>query len=292
MTWAAQESATCDSTPGNEGGVYRSNDDVDIKPSGEGGYAVGWIMAGEWLNYTLNVESDGLYTITARVGSALPDRTFHIEIDSRDVTGPIVVPQMPDWDQYQTVTVPGLSLRAGVHILRMVMGPLDYMDFQWFALAKGGGPPTGTPWQVPGRIEAEDYDLGGENVGYFDTTPGNEGGAYRTDDVDIKTSVEGGYATGWIMAGEWLAYTVNVQTEGIYTISARVGSALPGRTFHVEIDGLDVTGPISVPLMSDWDQYETVSVPGIALHGGTQVLRVVMGPDDWMDFQWFEVQPS
>jgi len=35
------------------------------------------------------------------------------------------------------------------------------------------------------HIEAENYDSGGQNVSYYDTTPGNQGGLYRTDDVDI-----------------------------------------------------------------------------------------------------------
>ena len=50
------------------------------------------------------------------------------------------------------------------------------------------GPQPYKPLSVPGRIEAEDYDLGGEGVAYHDTTPGNAGGAYRADDVDIETA--------------------------------------------------------------------------------------------------------
>ena len=50
----------------------------------------------------------------------------------------------------------------------------------------------------------------------------------------------------WFSAGEWLAYTVDVKHAGLYTFSARVGSALPGRTFHVEAAGT-VSAPISVP---------------------------------------------
>jgi len=150
--------------------------------------------------------------------------------------------------------------------------------------AFGGSVPT-----IPGRVEAEDYDLGGQGVGDSDTTPGNEGGfVYRTDDVDIKTSSEGGYTIGWLAAGEWLNYTVNVQTAGTYGLSVRVGSALPDRTFHIEVDGLDVTGAIAVPYVTAWDQYQTLSLPGIALSAGQHTIRVVMGPLDFMDLQWLE----
>ncbi len=46
-------------------------------------------------------------------------------------------------------------------------------------------PYGGVPWPIPGTIEAENYDLGGEGVAYHDATAGNSGGLYRTDDVDI-----------------------------------------------------------------------------------------------------------
>src|SRR5437016_223918 len=60
-------------------------------------------------------------------------------------------------------------------------------------------------------IQAENYDVGGEGVAYHDTTTGNTGGQFRSDDVDIETSGDagGGYNVGWIVDGEWLEYTVN-----------------------------------------------------------------------------------
>ncbi|NES94431.1 MAG: GDSL family lipase, partial [Desertifilum sp. SIO1I2] len=59
---------------------------------------------------------------------------------------------------------------------------------------------------LPIRIEAEDY------INYYDTTPNNQGGQYRTDGVDIQVTsdVRGGYNVAWTAPGEWLAYEVNV----------------------------------------------------------------------------------
>jgi hypothetical protein len=254
---------------------------------------VGWFAADEWLAYSINVQSEGVYTIQARVGSALPGRTFRIEIDGCDVTGPVAVPQLADWDQYDTVRIANVHLHAGPQVLHIVMGPESFMDLQWIAFVRdtsgaAPGPFGGSPRLVPGRIEAEDYDLGGQGVGYADTTPGNEQGfdVYRTDDVDIKASREGGYSIGWLAAGEWLAYTIEVPRDGIYRMKVRVGSALPGRTFHIEANGRDVTGQVSVPQTADWDLYETVRIDTVRLAAGRQVLRIVMGPDDFMDLQW------
>jgi hypothetical protein len=88
--------------------------------------------------------------------------------------------------------------------------------------------PGPEPHPIPGRIEAEDYDLGGEIVAYHDTTLGNEGGEYRSDDVDIEITTDrgGGYDVGWIEEGEWLAYTVDVRSTGLYDIQVRVASAM------------------------------------------------------------------
>lgn len=45
---------------------------------------------------------------------------------------------------------------------------------------------------VPGTLEAEDYTTGGEGVGYHDKTPTNQGGAYRSDGVDLEPLYGGG----------------------------------------------------------------------------------------------------
>ena len=55
----------------------------------------------------------------------------------------------------------------------------------------GTDPTPYKPLAIPGTIQAEDYDLGGEGVAYHDTTAGNSGGAYRQDGVDIETSAAG-----------------------------------------------------------------------------------------------------
>ncbi len=74
-------------------------------------------------------------------------------------------------------------------------------------------PPSGAP--IPGIIQAEDYNEGGQNVGYYDTTAGNSTGKYRNDDVDIQkcsdpddTAGESCFYVGTVLAGEWLAFDV------------------------------------------------------------------------------------
>jgi hypothetical protein len=148
--------------------------------------------------------------------------------------------------------------------------------------APGQSPYAGTPAVIPGRIEAENYDTGGQGIAYSDQDVVNSGGQYRTAErVDIEPCSEGGYNVGWIGAGEWLEYTVNVTSAGTYTLQARVATPNAGKIFHVELDGVTISGPIAVPNTGNWQTYQTVSVTTPSLTIGIKVLRIFM---DGFDF--------
>ncbi len=130
---------------------------------------------------------------------------------------------------------------------------------------------------LPGVVEAENFNEGGEGVGYHDLTTGNSGGMYRQTDVDIVTTADGGdgFAVTSIAAGEWLAYRVFVQNAATYTVQARVASSGVGGTFHIEVDGVDVTGSLSVPDTGGAQTWQTIGVQGVALPSGSHMMRVV-----------------
>ncbi len=140
---------------------------------------------------------------------------------------------------------------------------------------------AGNPWSVPGngtlRIEAENYDVGGEGVAYHDSDAGNNGGVYRTDDVDIHgiSDAGGGYTVGWFGSGEWLEYSVNVPTAGLYDLRLRVARGVTGNsTLRLLADGANVSGDLVIPSTGAWDAWANVDQPGITLSAGLHVLRI------------------
>ena len=137
----------------------------------------------------------------------------------------------------------------------------------------GQAPFGGSPAPLPGVVQAEDFDLGGEGVAYHDTSPGNNGNAYRSEDVDIEPSSEQGFNVGWIDAGEWLEYTVDVAAPGIYTLETRVASEADGGSFRIEKAGTDLTGTIAAPPTGGWQNWTTVS-RDLELDAGVQRLRL------------------
>lgn len=135
----------------------------------------------------------------------------------------------------------------------------------------------GTPVALPGIIQAEQFDEGGKNISYVDTTAGNAGGSFRTTDVDIQPTgdVGGGFNVGWIKPGEWLAYSVNVRSTATYTVTARVASNGAGGTFHLEIDGINVTGPMTSPNTGGHQVWTSIAKSGISIAAGAHTVRLV-----------------
>jgi hypothetical protein len=56
----------------------------------------------------------------------------------------------------------------------------------------------------------------------------------------------------------------------------RVASPASGGTFHIEVNGVDKTGPLTVPNTGGWQTWSTVRKAGVSLSAGSQVWRVVM----------------
>ena len=141
-------------------------------------------------------------------------------------------------------------------------------------------PYTGTPIAIPGVVEAGFYDKFeggiGQNISYVDTSIGNNGD-FRTDENIDAISVNGEGATvGWNSAGEWMEYTIDVQTAGNYDLSYRYasGNSAGGGPFYFEVDGKKVSQDIYVPYSSDWDVWQSDNVSNIALRKGENILRL------------------
>ena len=144
---------------------------------------------------------------------------------------------------------------------------------------QGQSPYLGAPVPLPGQVFAANFDLGGEGSAYRDLDSTNNGGAYRpTEGVDLFTGVAHAftYGVGWVQAGEWLEYSVNVTAAGAYTLEAEVASNGAGGTIHVEFNGVDKTGPLTVPNTGGWNTFVIVTRTGVNLTAGLQIMRIAM----------------
>ncbi|MES2734603.1 MAG: PA14 domain-containing protein [Bacteroidota bacterium] len=99
----------------NAGGVYRTNEGVDLEVCAEGGLDIQQ-AAGEWVEYTIQVSTSGAYRLDSRVASALGGK-IHVEIDGTNVTGAWAVPQTGGWQKWIDLSQT-INLTGGQHVLR------------------------------------------------------------------------------------------------------------------------------------------------------------------------------
>ncbi|MFN3405321.1 MAG: glycoside hydrolase family 9 protein [Cytophagaceae bacterium] len=135
-------------------------------------------------------------------------------------------------------------------------------------------PYGGSAHLIPGTIQFETYDTGGQNLSFYDTTPANEGGALRNDAVDIEAATGGGYNVGWTIAGEWLEYTVNVTQPGLYNLRVRHAGLNTAGAIRLSIGGNFVSPQLNLPATGGWQTWANTNFTNISLSQGEHILRV------------------
>ena len=159
-------------------------------------------------------------------------------------------------------------------------------------------PFKGEAFAVPGKIQAEDFDIPGKgknedgtsNQSYGDDSENHGDSDYRKDTgVDLYKKSGDRIVVGYNQTGDWLEYTINVAEAGDYTFFAAVASANNTSSFQMSLDGKELTDKISVPQASsgeeNYDDYNKVSA-NVTLPAGKHILRMdVTG--DWFDIDYF-----
>ncbi len=125
---------------------------------------------------------------------------------------------------------------------------------------------------IPGIIEAEHFDYGGEGLAYHDLTETNIPGDFRpNDNVDIYGRGNDGYHIGNALAGEWCEYWIDVKAEGWYDVTAYIAAMYGGGTFQIKVD--TVQSEIMTALQGwSWLNTKPVSTK-MYLFPGKQIMR-------------------
>lgn len=178
-------------------------------------------------------------------------------------------------------------------------------------LAGASRPWQGKPQHIPGRIQCEFYDEGGEGVAYHDADSVNHGSGMLNpangtflnefrmkEGVDISYTKPGdidnnGYNfvkpdmgqlyVGWTVPGEWINYTVTVEKTATYHVGLLYTANTDG-AISLSVDGNDIAGKIKIPTTHrkedtvawrQWHHWNKVDpITTIKLAKGTHVLTL------------------
>ena len=186
------------------------------------------------------------------------------------------------------------NVNGGVHTVKAVGYDSNGTEYSSkeveISIYEAQKPYNGTPAKIPGKIEAEEFDYGGEGNAYHDNDEQNRNGGDRNEGVDMSNT-----AIGYSQTGEWIEYTVEVEEDGIYSVDSYVASGASGSQFTLYMDdtfiipGDDGTpgGFIDVPNTGDWSTYTTVTTKLNRLTKGTHILKVEI-TGDWVDLDYLD----
>ncbi len=224
---------------------FIASGDVALEDTADegGGQNVGWIDAGDFLEYTIVAASDGEYSLDYRIASSGGSDGFEVSIAGTLVDGQDV-PDTGGWQNWETISSDKFTLAAGDHTMRIdfVGGAIN---FNWFKLFE-------PVFEI--LVEAENY-LDAGDVALEDTA--DEGG---------------GQNVGWIDPGDFLEYTVNIPADGTYKITYRIASSGGSDGFETSVGGVVVDSQ-SVADTGGWQNWET-QTSTVDLLAGEQTLRL------------------
>ncbi len=136
-------------------------------------------------------------------------------------------------------------------------------------------PYNSSPINIPGTLEVEEYDEGGEGLAYHDTDAANVASNFRPEEgVDIGTFGSWRILES-VKNGEWIEYTVAVAESGTYAVEAQIATEQPNGTFNIIFDKNNAAGTFRVPLTGGWTAFQNLSADRtVELEAGVQQMRL------------------
>lgn len=233
--------------------------------------------------------SDGdILPISVKVGGKVEVKNVVVSVDGDVIATLTSEPWSVDWTATQ-----------GKHDVKAVATLSDGSEMEVGSKISVNAPQTpykGVAVVLPEKVEAENYDEGGEGFAYSDTDDKNEGKEYRNDGVDIVDNQKGGYAIGYTKSGEWLEYTVEVLKDAEFGIVASASNGNGNFEFDVLSDGKKLA-TLSGSKTADWDTYTMIeSKSKVSLTKGKHIIKVLFNTDytnlDYLEFTGEKVDPT
>ncbi|CAM9259092.1 unnamed protein product, partial [Hapterophycus canaliculatus] len=272
------------STYDEGGSNYREGEGVDLERSIGGRVNVAWTEPGEWISYTVQHPGSKtvVQDVSVRYSTLGTSNGIALALDLDDPSECSVLgeadeqvimlnPNLPetrnysDWAWTQNFSV---ALTPGPHVatLCFIGNAVVNVDLLKFVNSDCGDgvcqwvngmetcdtcpqdcrqcPAAYSSLVVPGDVQAEDFDLGGEGVGFHE----NECVSTQTKNCTMVRGILSDYRNeslqeglvelreaaetiswGWTSVGEWLTYTVTVTVTADYNVTFRYASATTGR---------------------------------------------------------------
>lgn len=250
---------------------------------GSGPY--GWGMSPDtYVEFTVMIEKAAKYAVKLDIGSVGDD--ISVLADGRHA-GTVMV-ETGHFDALRTVDCGVADLNAGIHIIKISTGSINGngLHLRKLILEESGEYEE----QLIIHREFEDYNPGGQNVGYYDTTDGvdYEWCIDRGDDVEVGEGASGLIVS--MAATEWMRYDIDVPKTGKYmlTCSYSYGAEDAGATAVFSCGAQQLR--CSYGFSGGWHTYKNQAAGSLFLEEGTQTLTFLLESGgislDYFNLEW------
>lgn len=232
-----------------------------------GGQNIGFIVNGDWAEYTIDVPVPGSYQLSFRTASNNNNGgAINLSANGTSI-GSVVVPDTNGWQVWRTISTSVVFATSGPQTLRLDFagGRGSLFNVNWF-----------TYREAPEKVEAE--------VAF----PDNQSGIQ----LEATTDSGGGQNIGLIVNGDWAEYTIDIPVVGQYRLDFRVASN-SGGSIELSTNGVSL-GSIDVANTGGWQTWKTIRTSVGFATAGIQTLRMdfVGGSGSLFNLNWFTYNRS
>jgi endoglucanase len=232
-----------------------------------GGSNVGYLDAGDYLDYAINVPAAGSYRISYRVASTGTTGNISFERPGAGVLGAIAVPSTGGWQTWRTITH-NVNLAAGQQTVRLNIKGGGF-NLNWFQVESASTPGT----QAVALVQAEAYS------------------AMSGVQIESTSDTGGGSSVGYIDAGDSMTYNnspIVIDQTGDYVIEFRVASANGGGDFTLEEAATRAAVTrATVAATGGWQTWTSVTKT-VTLSAGTHRFGIYANQGGF-NLNWFKV---
>jgi hypothetical protein len=277
---------------------YKTMSGIQTENCSEGTLNVGWIDAGDWLDYPVKVVTAGNYKVEYRVADLYATGVITLMLDGTAL-GDMAVPNTTGWQKWTTVshTVP---LTAGDHTLR-IHAKSSPWNLNWFQLTKATNPDNVPPTvSLTAPLNGAQFNAGA-NISLTATAADSDGTISKVEFYNGTTLLGTDTSSPY-------QHTITGAAAGTYTLkavafdnkSAQTSSAVATVTVKPVTDNIPPMVSIQSPLNgAEYIMGNNVAITANATDSDGTIAKVefyngalLLGSDTTFPYQYTMVSPG
>lgn len=244
------------------------------------------LKKGDWFEYSVYNDKPLTAEVRMLLGTKVSEGNVELQLNSKKIATGRVKKLVADFEQ-SFIAFPKISFPAGTHRLKVIVKDvagevtmsMNYIEVEEVPLSRTY---LDDPMPIPGVIQSEHYDTGGQGVGFnyhqnkehIEKALVSKSLCSRDDNVQFIDHVNDACSIRNIHADDWFEYGVLVTESGRYQLEARVATGSADMVLDVLIGGKLVLDDVSIKPTGSMDNYETLVLPAIDLVSGYHRIKI------------------